>query len=221
MTTQRSERDLGTAGAPVGPTVEIRLDGEELLVRGPGVAVGSLDGEPVVDGDGWYRTGDLAAVDDEGRVVPIGRRAHVLTTASGDEVSPAEIESALKASPYVRSAMVVAAERPFVAALIELNEDAVADWARRRGISVSTYAALAANEQVIQLFDDEVRAVGERLAAETACPRVQDPVGAPARRAHTDRKIRRAVVERRHADLIDDMYTEQAPTRRLAGATDA
>ena len=190
-------------------------------MRGPGVAVGSLDGEPVVDGDGWYRTGDLAAVDDEGRVVPIGRRAHVLTTASGDEVSPAEIESALKASPYVRSAMVVAAERPFVAALIELNEDAVADWARRRGISVSTYAALAANEQVIQLFDDEVRAVGERLAPKQrvlAFRILSEPL-------HDELtptgKIRRAVVERRHADLIDDMYTEQAPTRRLAGATDA
>ena len=221
VTTQRNERDLGTAGPSLDPKVEVRLDGEELLVRGPGVAVGALDGGTVVDGDGWHRTGDLASMDAQGRVVPIGRRAHVLTTATGHEISPAEIESALKASPYVRSAMVVAAERPFVAAVIELNEDAVGDWARRRGISVSTYAALAGSEQVFELLEDEVRAASDPLPTEHRVLTF-GILTQPLRDELTPTgKIRRAVVERRHAELIDDMYAEHALTPRTAGVADA
>ena len=221
VTTQRGEQDFGTAGAPLDPAVEVRLDGEELLVRGPGLAVGALDGGHVVDGDGWYRTGDLASVDASGRVVPIGRRAYVLTTASGHEVSPAEIESALKASPYVRSAMVLAAERPFVAAVIELHEDAVADWARRRGISVSTYASLAADEQVFQLLEDEVRAASGGLPSEHRVLAFRI-LPEPLRDELTPTgKIRRAVVERRYAGLIDEMYAEHALMRRPAEVADA
>jgi len=221
VTTQRGERDFATAGPPVDPAVELRLEGEELLVRGPGLAVGTLDGSPVARDDGWFDTGDLATLDSEGRVVPIGRRAHVLTTASGHEISPAEIESALKASPYVRSAMVVAADRPFVAAVVELNEDAVGDWARRRGISVSTYAALATNERVVQLLEEEVRTASDRLPTEHRVLAFRI-LSQPLRDELTPTgKIRRAVVERRYAELIDEMYAEHALTRRSAGVADA
>jgi long-chain acyl-CoA synthetase len=221
VTTQRRESDLGTAGAPVAPAVELRLDGEELLVRGPGVAVGALDGSPVVADDGWYHTGDLARLDSAGHVVPIGRRAHVLTTASGHEISPAEIESALKASPYVGSAMVVAAGRPFVAAVIELNQDAVADWARRVGVQVSTYAALATNDQVFQLLDHEIRAASDRLPTEHQILAFRI-LPQPLRDELTPTgKIRRAVVESRYAELIDEMYAEHRLTPRAAGAVDA
>ena len=86
---------------------------------------------------------------------------------------------------------------------------------------VSTYAALAASEQVVELIDGEVRGANDRLPLKQrvlAFRILSEPL-------HDELtptgKIRRAVVERRHADLIDDMYTEQALTRRLAGATDA
>lgn len=221
VTTQHDERDLGTAGRPLDAAIEIRLEGEELLVRGPGLAVGTLDGSPVTSGDGWYDTGDLATIDPAGRVVPIGRRAHVLRTASGHEVSPAEIESALKASPYVRSAMVVAADRPFVAAVIELHEEAVADWARRRGISVSTYAALAENDQVNHLIAEEVRGANDSLPSEHHVLAFRI-LSQPLRDELTPTgKIRRAVVEHRNAELIDGMYAEHALTRRAAGVADA
>jgi long-chain acyl-CoA synthetase len=221
VTTQRDERDLGTAGAPLDAAIEVLVEGDELLVRGPGLAVGTLDGSPVTRADGWYDTGDLATIDSAGRVVPIGRRAHVLTTASGDEVSPAEIESTLKASPYVRSAMVVAADRPFVATVLELHEEAVADWARRRGISVSSYAALAANEQVLELLEEEVRAANDRLPAEHRVLGFRI-LSQPLRDELTPTgKIRRAVVESRNAELIDEMYAEHALTRRAQELSDA
>lgn len=221
VTTQRSERDLGTAGTPLDPALEVSLEGEGLLVRGPGVAVGTLEGAPVARSDGWYDTGDLATIDAEGRIVPIGRRAHVLTTASGSEVSPAEIESALKASPYVHSAMVVAADRPFVGSVIELDEEAVADWARRQGISVSTYAALARNERVIELLEHEVQTANDRLPTERRILAFRI-LPQPLRDELTPTgKIRRGVVEHRYAELIDAMYAEHTLTRRSAGVADA
>jgi long-chain acyl-CoA synthetase len=221
VTTQRGERDLGTAGTPLDPAIEARVEGDALLVRGPGLAVGRLDGSPVTRDDGWYDTGDLATIDPAGRIVPIGRRAHVLRTASGDEVSPAEIESTLKASPYVRSAMVVAADRPFVAGVLELHEEAVADWARRRGISLSTYAGLAADEQVFELVEEEVRAANDRLPAEHRVLAFRI-LAQPLRDELTPTgKIRRVVVEARNAELIDEMYAEHALTRRVQEPTDA
>jgi long-chain acyl-CoA synthetase len=221
VTSQRGERDLGTAGPPVDPAVELRLEGEDLLVRGSGLAVAALDGEPVGRDDGWYDTGDLAKLDSEGRLVPIGRRAHVLRTASGDDISPAEIESALKSSPYVRSAMVVAAGRPFVTAVVELNEDAVGDWARRRGISVSTYAALAENADVVQLLEADVRTASDGLPTEQRILAFRI-LTHPLRDELTPTgKIRRAVVERRYSELIDEMYAEHALTRRTTGVADA
>jgi len=221
VTTQRSERDLGTAGAPIDPAVELRFEGEQLLVRGPGVAVAALDGTRVTDDDGWYATGDLARLDADGRVIPVGRQAHVLTTASGDAISPAEIESALKASPYVHSAMVVAAGRPFVGALVELNEEAAGDWARRRGISVSTYATLAGNEHVVQLLEEEVRAASDVLPPEHRVLAFRI-LSQPLRDELTPTgKIRRDVVERRYAELIDEMYADHALTRRQIGVAGA
>ena len=221
VTTQRSERDLGTAGPPIDPAVEVRLDGEQILVRGPGIAVGALDGTPVTGHDGWFATGDIARIDDAGRVVPVGRQAHVLTTASGEVISPAEIESALKASPYIRSAVVVAADRPFVGALVELDPEAAGDWARQRGISVSTYVALAANEQVNELVADEVRAASDTLPTEhrvLAFRILSQPLGDELTPTG---KIRRGIVEQRYAGLIDEMYADQALTRREIGVADA
>lgn len=221
VTTQRGESDLGTAGLPIDPSIGLRLEGEEIQVRSPGLAVGTLDGSGVTDAEGWFATGDLARVDADGRVVPVGRQAHVLTTASGQAISPAEIESALKASPYVRSAMIVAADRPFLGALVELDEEAAGDWARQRGISVSTYVALAANEQVYELVAEEVRAASDALPTERRVlafrilsqPLVDEltPTG----------KIRRGMVEQRYEALIDEMYAEQALTRREIGVADA
>jgi len=221
VTTQCGERDLGTAGAPIDPAVELRFESEQLFVRSPGVAVMALDGAPVTDNDGWFATGDLARLDVEGRVIPVGRQVHVLTTASGQVISPAEIESALKASPYIRSAMVVAAGRPFVATLVELNEEAAGDWARRRGISVSTYAALAGNEYVVQLVEEEVRAASDALPLEQRVLAFRI-LSQPLRDELTPTgKIRRDVVERRYAELIDEIYEDHALTRREIGVADA
>lgn len=215
---QRGTDDLGTAGPPIHADVEARVDDEgELFVRSPGLAVGALDeGSGLLVEDGWFRTGDLARIDGQGRIVPVGRRAHVLVTASGGEVSPAEIESALKVSPYVSSAMVLAAGRPYVTAVIELHQDAVADWARHHGIPVATYGSLAGNARVLELIEAHVQDTNRSLpAAEQVLAFRVLPEPLENELTPTG-KIKRAVVEERYMGLIDEMYAEHSLTPRAA-----
>lgn len=216
--TQRGPDDAGTAGPPIHPDVEIRLNaGGELLVRSPGLSVGVLgDDAPQLE-EGWLRTGDLARIDEQGRIVPLGRHADVLVTAQGEEVFPAEVESALRMSPYVAGAMVVAAGRPFVAALIELREDAVAEWARRHGLRVTTYASLVGHERVAELIDAEVGRANASLPLERQVQSFR-LLPEPLRDELTPTgNIRRTVVEERYAGLIEEMYAERSPLERLAG----
>jgi long-chain acyl-CoA synthetase len=206
VSSQRGIGDAGTAGTPLDPAIEVSVADGELLVRSPGLLVGVLGEDAAPVEDGWYRTGDLGSVDAEGRIVPVGRRAHVLLSAAGDEISPAAIEGRLKASPYIASAMAVAADRPHVTALVELHQESVAEWARRQGVPVTTYASLVTSEAVVGLIDGAVEEAnrelpeGSRVEGFRVLPR-------PLERELTPTgKIRRAVVEAEHAELIEAMY---------------
>lgn len=211
VSTQRGTTDAGTAGAPLDPVIEVTVSDGELLVRSPGLLVGALgDDAPSLE-DGWYRTGDLGRLD-EGRIVPIGRRAHVLRSAVGDEISPAEIESRLKASPYIASAMAVAADRPHVGAVIELQQESVAEWARRQGVPVTTYASLVASDAVVGLVGEAVAEANRALPEESRI-RAFRLLPRPLERELTPTgKLRRSVVEAEHAELIEEMYAASGET---------
>jgi long-chain acyl-CoA synthetase len=169
-----------------------------------------LDDEASPLEDGWLRTGDLGRLDEEGRVVPVGRRAHVLVSAAGHEISPAEIESRLKASPYVASAMVVAADRPHVTAVVELHQESVADWARRHGVQVTTYASLVASDAVVGLIEAAVVEANRELPEHNRIVAVRILPRPLERELTPTGKIRRSVVEAEHAELIESMYSGAA-----------
>jgi long-chain acyl-CoA synthetase len=212
VTTQLGGDDLGTAGPPLSDAIHARLDDSgELVVRTPAALVGYLGREDAPPGDGWYATGDVAQIDERGRIVPVARRNQLLTTPSGEEVSPAEIESTLKLSPYIASAVVVAGDLPYLSTLLELDLDAVADWARRNGIVVTSYGGLAAHEGVAALVGGEVSAANDRLRPEQRVqafrilPRQLEDELTPTG------KIRRQVVQERFAGLIEEMNAAGEP----------
>ncbi len=207
VSTQLAEGDAGTAGRPLADAIEVRLDdADELLVRTPGALAGYLGDEQPALEDGWYRTGDVVRFDG-GRIVPVARRNQIVATQAGDELSPAEVESSLKLSPYIASAVVVAADRPFVSALLELHHEAVVEWARRRGIGVTTYGQLAGDDQVVGLVAAAVEEAnsrlpeGRRVRAFRILPRPLADELTPTG------KIKRAVVEERFAPLLAEIYT--------------
>lgn len=138
LTVGRPDRfSMGTVGQPLGGTSIRVADDGELLFRGCQVFAGYWHNERATheafDADGWFHTGDVGEVDDDGFVTITGRKREILVTAGGKNVSPAPLEDAIRSHPLVSQCIVVGEARPFVAALVTLDHDAFAKWRKRHG----------------------------------------------------------------------------------------
>jgi long-chain acyl-CoA synthetase len=130
---------IGTVGRPLpGTSVRVAEDGE-LLFKGGQVFTGYWNNDAataeVLEGDGWFHTGDVGEVDDEGYVRITGRKKEILVTAGGKNVAPAILEDRVRAHVLVDQCLVVGDGQPFIAALVTLDREAVAAWADRHGKS--------------------------------------------------------------------------------------
>jgi long-chain acyl-CoA synthetase len=128
---------IGTVGRPIpGTSVRVAEDGE-LLFKGGQVFTGYWHDDAataeVLEGDGWFHTGDVGEVDDEGFVRITGRKKEILVTAGGKNVAPAVLEDRVRAHALVDQCLVVGDGRPFIAALVTLDREAVAAWAEQHG----------------------------------------------------------------------------------------
>jgi long-chain acyl-CoA synthetase len=146
------------------PGVEMRTgeDGE-VLARGGNMFVGYL-GQPektaeTLDEDGWVHTGDIGVIDEDGYLRIVDRKKELIITAGGKNVSPANLEAALKMVPLIGQACCIGDQRPFVSALVVLDPDASATWAAAHGLTGddATMLALAANPDVVAEVEAGVR----------------------------------------------------------------
>jgi long-chain acyl-CoA synthetase len=134
------EQRIGTVGPPL-PGTSVRLaDDGELMFRGGQVFAGywgddSSDSAAPVERDGWFRTGDLGEIDDDGFVRITGRKKEILVTAGGKNVAPAVLEDRVRGHALVSQAMVVGDAKPFVAALVTLDPEATEAWMKNQGKS--------------------------------------------------------------------------------------
>lgn len=203
---------FGSVGLPV-PGVETQLapDGE-VLVRGGNVLqgyFGDASGEVGLDAQGWLHTGDLGRVDAEGFLFLTGRKKDVLITTSGKKVAPAGIENALRAQPWIGDAVLLGDGRSFLAALLVLDEDAVAEHARRVGHPVSA-AALARDPGVLGQIARSVAAVNAELEPWQRIQRyevLERPFSVEQGELTASLKVRRAAVCAKHEDAIERLYT--------------
>ncbi|MUL46979.1 long-chain fatty acid--CoA ligase [Mycobacterium sp. CBMA293] len=145
---------LGTVGKPL-PGVECKLaDDGELLVRAPLVMKGYRK-EPAktaeaLDADGWLHTGDVCHIDDEGYVTIVDRKKELIINAAGKNMSPANIEKAIKAAcPLIGVIMAIGDARPYNTALVVLDAETAGPYAAQRGLPDASPEALAADPQLI------------------------------------------------------------------------
>ena len=136
---------VGTVGRPIpGTSVRVADDGE-LLFRGGQVFAGYWQNEPAtadaLERDGWFHTGDVGEVDDEGFVRITGRKKEILVTAGGKNVAPAVLEDRLRAHPLISQCMVVGDGQPYIAALITIDAESFPAWAEAHG-KAGTFADL-------------------------------------------------------------------------------
>ena len=203
---------LGTVGQPL-PGVEVRLapDGE-ILVRGPNVFAGYFkDPEATAQAlrDGWLHSGDVGEMDSEGFLRITDRKKDLIVNAYGKNIAPAYVENLLKASPYIHDAVVVGDRRPYLVALIVIDEDHVARWAQDRRIPFSTFADLSSNEQVHDLIAREVDRVNCSLSSPEQVKRF---AVLPKRLYQEDGevtptlKVKRKVILEKYGDLIEALY---------------
>jgi long-chain acyl-CoA synthetase len=130
---------IGTVGRPL-PGVDARIaDDGELLLRGGIVMRGYWKNDKAteenIDGEGWFHTGDLGEIDDDGYLKITGRKKEILVTAGGKNVAPAVLEDRLRSHALVSQCIVVGDGRPFIAALVTLDSDALPGWLESKGKS--------------------------------------------------------------------------------------
>jgi long-chain acyl-CoA synthetase len=160
---------IGTVG-PAAPGVEVVLaDDGEVLMRSECVMLGYRNDPEktaeTVDADGWLHSGDIGRIDDDGYLSIVDRKKEIIINAAGKNMSPANIESALKSgSPLIGQAYCVGDRRPYNTALIVLDADFAPHWAAQHGIESATLEQLATEPQVIEAVQQGVDTGNAHLA---------------------------------------------------------
>jgi len=174
--------------------------------------------------DGWLRTGDIGEWAGGGLRL-VDRARDFIVTSGGKSLSPSYIENLLRASPYVAEAMVIGHGMKYLTALIEIDFDAVSDWARSRNVAYTGFTNLAQNPEVRDLLEKEVARANAELArveqikAFRILPKALDPEeeGEPVT---PTRKVKRTLMIERFRDLVDAMYDNREEQLLAAGAGD-
>jgi long-subunit acyl-CoA synthetase (AMP-forming) len=160
---------LGTVGPPV-PGVEVKLaDDGEILLKGDMIMAGYRNmpdkTAETIDEDGWLTTGDIGELDSDGYLKIVDRKKELIINAAGKNMSPANIESHLKAaSPLIGQAIAIGDARPYNVALITLDPDFAPVWAKQNGLEGKPIEELASEEAVIAAIQEGVDAANAKMA---------------------------------------------------------
>jgi long-chain acyl-CoA synthetase len=211
-----------TVGVPI-EGVEIKVDTNgELLVKSPGLLKGYYKNESatreVLTPDGWYRTGDAGFLDAGGHLKIIDRAKDVGRTASGAMFAPKYVENKLKFFPYIKEAVAFGDKRERVCAFVNIDFEAVGNWAERRNLPYAGYTDLAGKAEVRELVAECVKKVNADLAADERLAGCQisrflilhKELDADDGEMTRTRKVKRGFIGDKYQVLVDAMYTGKA-----------
>jgi long-chain acyl-CoA synthetase len=203
---------IGTVGRPV-PGAEIRIaDDDEILMRGPHVFKEYWRNEEATreafTQDGWFQTGDLGRLDDDGYLTITGRKKDIIITAGGKNLTPANIENDLKQSRWISQAVMYGDRRPYPVAMITLDPEEILPWAKEHG-RPEDLAALAEDDEVNQMIQAELDRANERYARVEQIKRfgiLDRDLSQDEGELTPTMKVKRSVVYDRHGDFFDALY---------------
>jgi len=210
--TRVTDNVIGTVGQPA-PGSSIRISDEgELQVKGPNVFRGYHNlpekTAEAFTADGWLRTGDLASIDDEGRITITGRIKDIIITAGGKNVSPIPLEEEIAKCPIVEHCVVVGDQRPFIGALVTLDPESLALWLAAHGLSTETpvdrLATNAAVREEIQQYVDKANATVSRAESVRKFAVLDTQFTQENKCLTPSLKVVRPAVNRVFADVIDN-----------------
>ncbi|MBY6540714.1 long-chain fatty acid--CoA ligase [Rhodococcus sp. BP-349] len=209
------EQRIGTVGKPLpGNAVRIADDGE-ILLKGGVVFEGYWKNDDATDEaltDGWFHTGDLGAVDEDGFIAITGRKKEIIVTAGGKNVSPAGLEDSLRASALIGQAMVVGDQKPFIGALITIDPDAFPGWKQRNGKDEgATVADLTKDPDLVAEIDAAVAEANKTVSHAESIKKYRilpaDFTEEGGELTPT-MKLKRAVVQKSYASDIEAIYSK-------------
>jgi long-chain acyl-CoA synthetase len=207
----REREQVGSVGEPL-PDTRVRIaDNGEVLVRGGHVFAGYWRKPEKTAEDireGWLHTGDVGRLED-GMLTITGRLKDIIITAGGKNITPAEIESRLKFSPYISDAVVIGDKRKYLTCLIMIDQENVEKYAQDRQVPFSNFASLCRAKEVVDLIDGIIKDVNKQFAQVEQIKyfRLIDVLlTAEDEELTATMKLKRSFVEKKHKHLIDSMY---------------
>ena len=209
---------LGTVGRPIrNMKVRLAADGE-IEVSGPGVMLGYYKKDEatreVFTEDGWFRTGDIGTIDNEGFLRITDRKKELFKTSGGKYVAPSPIEQMIRSSRFVSQAVLIGNERRFAAALIVPNFDMLDSYARHKGFDPMSPKEYCSDPRIVDLIERQVAAATEGLAQFETVKRIallDKELTVETGELTPTMKLKRRVIEAKFSKLIDELYSEASP----------
>jgi long-chain acyl-CoA synthetase len=206
---------IGTVGRPLpGVTVRIADDGE-VMVKGVNVLRGYWHNEGATKealDEGWFHTGDIGSLDDEGFLKITGRKKEILITAAGKNVAPAPLEDRIRAHALVSQCLVVGDGKPFIGALITLDPDAIGPWAKANGKPDDMTVAQAREDaDVVVAIDSAVQSANASVSRAESIKKYRilgEDLTEESGHLTPSLKIKRNVVMKDYAADLEALYTK-------------
>jgi long-chain acyl-CoA synthetase len=206
---------FGSVGVPLD-NVEVKIaeDGE-ILTRGAHVMQGyykkEADTKECIDPDGWFHTGDIGHLDEDGMLVITDRKKNIIVTAGGKNVAPQKMENLLATSRYIDQILVIGDKRKFCSAIIVPNFEVLEKFAEEKGVSYQSHKDLCESAEVYQLIQKEVEAANAQVASYETIKKIvllDQLFSIESGELTPSLKIKRKIVEQNYKEEIEAIYQE-------------
>lgn len=206
----------GTVGPPVKDTIAKIGDGGEILIKGPQVMKGYYKNDEatreVFTPEGFFRTGDIGEIDEEGYLRITGRIKDIIITSGGKNISPQNIENSLQASPFIEQVAIIGDSRKYLSALIVPAFESLENWAKEQGVSYDKRGDLINNGTVIDLFEKEIEENMRDYARVEQIRRftlLETPWSQETGELTPTLKVKRRIINQKFSREIESMYPQE------------